>query len=244
MTRFVILAVPRTGSNLLCTLLNSHPQILCHHEVFNPAGVFSAQGYDGRELAVASLQERDADPLGFLDRVWQTGTGNCCTGFKWTRGQNRTVLNRVVTDAGVRKIVLYRRNRIKTYVSETIAEETGQWEVYARRDLMMPRPRIHVDVEQLLQHIEINQQFYADLQTQLSRLRQPCLKIDYETLFDRHVQQGLLEFLSVSEPQRPLAAASVKQNSTDLRDVIANFAELDLCLSGKALHEELHDCGI
>ena len=42
MTRFVILAVPRTGSNLLCTLLNSHPEILCHHEVFNPQGIFTA----------------------------------------------------------------------------------------------------------------------------------------------------------------------------------------------------------
>ena len=37
-TRFVILAAPRSGSNLLCTLLNSHPEILCHHEVFNPVG--------------------------------------------------------------------------------------------------------------------------------------------------------------------------------------------------------------
>ena len=37
-TRFVILAAPRSGSNLLCTLLDSHPEILCHHEVFNPVG--------------------------------------------------------------------------------------------------------------------------------------------------------------------------------------------------------------
>ncbi len=145
MTRFVILAVPRTGSNLLCTLLNSHPQILCHHEVFNPQGVFTALDYRGHGLAVESLQQRDHDPLGFLDRVWQTGQTTTCVGFKWTRGQNQDVLKSVVEDTGVKKIVLRRRNRIKTYVSERIAQETQQWEVYSRQELTMPRPRIQVD---------------------------------------------------------------------------------------------------
>ena len=70
MTRFVILAVPRTGSNLLCTLLNSHPQILCHHEIFNPAGVFAAPDYTGSDLKVDQLGERDDDEPGFLQRVW------------------------------------------------------------------------------------------------------------------------------------------------------------------------------
>ena len=69
MTRFVILAAPRTGSNLLCTLLNSHPQVLCHHEVFNPGGVFTALDYHGDGLHVDALAQRDADPLAFLDRV-------------------------------------------------------------------------------------------------------------------------------------------------------------------------------
>ena len=103
MTRFVILAVPRTGSNLLCTLLNSHPQVLCHHEVFNPQGVFTALDYRGQGLNVESLQQRDDDPRGFLDRVWQTGTADTCVGFKWTRGQNETVLKSVLGDAGGQK---------------------------------------------------------------------------------------------------------------------------------------------
>ena len=47
--RFVVLAVPRVGSNYLCSLLNSHPEILCHHELFHPKGIYLAYGYkDGR----------------------------------------------------------------------------------------------------------------------------------------------------------------------------------------------------
>ncbi|MCA9265021.1 MAG: sulfotransferase, partial [Planctomycetales bacterium] len=69
MKRFVILAVPRTGSNLLCTLLNSHPEILCHHEVFNPQGIFLALTQRDRPHSLPSLDERNRDPLRFLDEV-------------------------------------------------------------------------------------------------------------------------------------------------------------------------------
>ena len=63
--RFVILGAPRTGTNLLCTLLDSHPDVLCHHEVFNPAGIFWALGDRQGALDLGSMAERDADPLGF-----------------------------------------------------------------------------------------------------------------------------------------------------------------------------------
>ena len=39
--RFVILAARRSGSNLLCSLLGSHPHVRCHHELFNPNGIFT-----------------------------------------------------------------------------------------------------------------------------------------------------------------------------------------------------------
>lgn len=244
MTHFVILAAPRTGSNLLCTLLNSHPQILCHHEIFNPQGVFTAQGYHDDGLSVKSLRQRDENPMRFLDRVWQTGTGHVSVGFKWTRGQNEDVFKSMLGDAGVKKIVLRRRNRIKTFVSERIARQTEQWEVYDQRELTMPRPCITVDAVELLEHIAGNQQFYAKLWDGLQSLGQPHLDIEYETLFDSKVQDGLLGFLGVSSCEHALTPASVKQNPTDLRETIANFAQLAAQLPAGDLMAELHDRGI
>ncbi len=244
MTRFVILAAPRTGSNLLCTLLNSHPQVLCHHEVFNPNGVFTARDYQGKGLSVESLQQRDANPLGFLDRVWQSGTDSMCVGFKWTRGQNQDVLKSVLEDCGVKKIVLHRRNRIKTFVSEKIAQQTQQWEVYSPQELMLPRPQIQVELAELLQHMESNQRFYAELSAALSQSDQPHVEVEYETLFEREVQIRLFQFLAVSSPQIQPVAASVKQNPKDLRDTIANFTELAAQLPKGELLRELFDCGI
>jgi len=244
MTRFVILAVPRTGSNLLCTLLNSHPQILCHHEVFNPQGIFTALDYRGQGLTVESLRQRDDDPLRFLDRVWQTAADETCVGFKWTRGQNEEVLKSVLKDDQVKKIVLRRRNRIKTYVSERIAQETKQWEVYSRDELTMPRPRIHVDAGELLQHIASNQRFYAEVSAAIDESSQPHLQLEYETLFDPKIQKRMFEFLAVGAPQTPPVAASVKQNSNDLQDSIANFAELAARLPEGEFTAELFDRGI
>jgi LPS sulfotransferase NodH len=243
MIRFVILAVPRTGSNLLCTLLNSHPQIVCHHELFNPQGIFAAHDYRGEALAAESLNERDRDPLAFLERVWQTAPDSRCVGFKWTLGQSEEVLESVVHDRAVRKLVLRRGNRIKTFVSQKIAETTCQWEVYEAQELAMPRPRVHVDPDQLLEHIATNQKFYGDLSDDLLKTGQPHLTIDYETLFDGRVRNRMLEFLNV-ETEFSLHATSVKQNATDLRESISNFGELQGCLPSRALLEELLDRGM
>ncbi|MEB3357068.1 MAG: hypothetical protein VKK04_10095, partial [Synechococcales bacterium] len=57
--RFVIFNYPRTGSNLLCSLLNQHPEILCHHEIFNPERIYYAKDFKDYfpELSNASRQD-------------------------------------------------------------------------------------------------------------------------------------------------------------------------------------------
>ena len=162
MSKFAIIAAPRTGSNLLCTLLNSHPEILCHHEVFNPDGIFTALTHRNEHLDLGSLEERDRDPLGFLQRVWerQAEDYQLSVGFKWTRGQNDSRLTACLDDSNVKKIVLKRRNRIKTFISEKIAQRTQQWEVYSQPELIWPRPQVTVDRDELFDHISLNNQFY------------------------------------------------------------------------------------
>lgn len=244
MARFVILAVPRTGSNLLCTLLNSHPEILCHHEVFNPQGVFTALTHRDMATEIGSPQERDRDPLGFLQRLWQTWHNHRCIGFKWTHGQNEVVLRNVLEDSGIKKIVLRRRNRIKTYVSEKIARKTQQWEVYHEQELVMPRPRVTVEMADLNKHIAQNRHFYDEIASSLERLEQPHINVVFEKLLTSGEQMRILEFLGLHADQQQLRPASVKQNSMNLRDSIENFAQLSMNLQNSDLYEELHDRGI
>ena len=240
--RFIILAAPRTGSNLLCTLLNSHPEVLCHHELFNPDGIFYALDYRDGSLDLGSMAVRDQDPFGFLRRIWEYPQGARCIGFKMTRGQNDAIMQKLIEDSGVLKIVLQRRNRLKTYVSEQLARQTERWEVYARSDLASDTPRLRVDLESLKAHSDLNERFYRNIQQSLQVGQQPWIEAVYENILNGDEHMRLLEFLGVGDTRARLAGSSIKQNDTDLRNHIDNFHELELALEGSEYLEELYDC--
>ncbi len=239
--RFVVVAARRTGSNMLCTLLDSHPEILCHHEIFNPRGIFCALSLRQTDFALGSMTERDADPVAFVDRVWRRPEGRRCVGFKLTSGQAEPVLAHVVADPSVRKIVLRRRNRVKAYVSERIAERLDQWEVYDERDLDSARPRLEIDAESLRRHVADNERFYRCVGSRLDDSGQTCLSLDYEDLGAPEQGARLLGFLGIESASAALEARSVKQNPRDLREVVANFDDLAETLKGDPLRDELLD---
>jgi LPS sulfotransferase NodH len=240
-TRFVILAAPRTGSNLLCTLLNSHPEVLCHHELFNPDGIFYALEYRDGSMDLGSMEARDREPLAFLQRVWEHPLGASCVGFKMTRGQNDAVMRALIGDPGVLKILLYRRNRLKTFVSEQLARQTDQWEVYARDQLVTGAPRLHIDVESFRAHCDLNERFYQDIEHALRSGRQRWIEVAYENLLAGSEHVRLLEFLGVGDTRARLTQSSIKQSDTDLRSHIENYRELELALEDSEYLAELHD---
>lgn len=238
--RFVILAAPRTGSNLLCTLLGAHPDILCHHELFNPNGIFAALDLR-RADDFGSTEERDRDPLAFLERVWAHTADRRCVGFKMTRGQCPLIIDHVLRDPAIQTVVLRRRNRLKTYVSTRIAEETGVWEAYSPDDIPPQRPLIHVDLESLEAHAASNATFYVELLQTLDQTGKDCLQVTYEELLTTTEQRRLLDYLGV--PRRLLEPVSVKQNPRDLRRLVADYSDLREQLRGTPYFEELHELG-
>ena len=242
--RFLVVAAPRTGSNLLCTLLASHADVLCHHELFNPGGIYYALALRDGDFSLGTLEERTADPLAFLERTWDHGLGKRCVGFKMTRGQDPQVLGACLADAKVRVIVLRRANRMKTFVSELRAQLTKRWEVYDPADIDATCPRVHVDAHALEAHVAQNEAFHAELDAALARSASPVLRVTYERLFDTDEQQRTLAFLGLRADGVMLNPASVKQNSCDLRDLVENHDELSHELAGTAFAAELADRGL
>lgn len=240
-TRFVILAAPRTGSNLLCTLLNSHQQVLCHHELFNPNGIFYALEYRDGSLDLGSMEARDREPLAFLRRIWEHPQGASCLGFKMTRGQDTDVMQSLIEDAGVLKILLYRRNRLKTYISEELARLSDRWEVYSTDELATDVPKLHVDVESFKAHCELNQIFYHDIERALQAGRQPWIETTYEDILAAPEHARLLKFLGVEAADTKLMHSSIKQSHRDLRAHIDNFQEIERALEGSEYLAELYD---
>lgn len=243
MTRFVILAAPRTGSNLLCTLLQSHPDVLCHHEIFNPDGIFTALPLRATDFNFGSMAERDADPLAFLERVWRNGQDHKSVGFKMTHRQQVHVFNKVCADPDIHKIVLKRRGALKTYVSYLLAERSGIWEDYRDIDAVTPPEPVAVDYKKLKAAIDFNEQYYANLE---AIIRGPRTDVTYEKLFNADTQQRLLNELGLSH--HALKAGSRRQNPQPLSELIGNRERLAKQLSrnqtDRHLLAELNDSPI
>lgn len=237
----MILAAPRTGSNLLCTLLNSHPEVLCHHELFNPNGIFYALEYRDGSLDLGDMDARDREPFAFLQRVWEHPQGASCVGFKMTRGQDAAVMQGLIEDSGVLKILLYRRNRLKTFISEQLARQTDRWEVYARDELATDTPRLHVDVEAFKAHCDLNERYYQDIENVLRSGGQLWIETAYEDILNAPEHVRLLEFLGVEATDARLTQSSIKQSDKDLRTHIENFQELERAFEGSEHLAELYD---
>jgi LPS sulfotransferase NodH len=240
-TRFVILAAPRTGSNLLCTLLNSHPEVLCHHELFNPNGIFYALEYRDGSLDLGSMEARNREPFALLQRVWEHPQGASCVGFKMTRGQDEAVMQSLIEDSSVLKILLSRRNRLKTFISEQLARQTDRWEVYTRSELAPVTPRLHVDIEAFRAHCDLNESFYQDIENALKSSGQRWIETAYEDILTASEHVRLLGFLGVRATDTRLMQSSIKQSDKDLRTHIENFQELERAFQGSEHLAELYD---
>ena len=119
-----------------------------------------------------------------------------------------------------------------------MARGTGDWESYGtagepRRAVMV------VDPAELVGVIRENIVFYAGLQAALGRQRP--LAIRYEDLDRRWAHHRLAHFLGVHA--RHLTAGSFKRLPDDLREVVANFHELERAFAGTELVEELRARG-
>ena len=215
---------------MLCTLLGSHPDVLCHHELFNPDGAIYALELRDGSFDLGGIEERDRDPLASSSASGRLTSDTRIVGFKMTHRQNETVLDAVLRDAEVRKIVLRRQNRVRTFVSQRVSEETGQWEVYRDEDLVPERPRVHVDVAALRESIAENEGYYDEIEHVLEAGEEPYLRVSYERLVAGGERTRLLEFLGLPDAVRAAATlrmSSVRQNPAPLRELVTNFAELE-----------------
>jgi len=132
--RFVIIANPRTGTNHFIDLLNSHPEISCHREVFHRDTVYLMDGTHN-EL----LKKRNENPLAFLSELYNSSPTKA-SGFKIFMDHDNSVLDAVLRDTTIKKIVLYRPNLLAVHSSAQIAVAEQRWiDVSDHRDTTLDK---------------------------------------------------------------------------------------------------------
>jgi len=222
---FVVLATQRTGSNMLCGYLGSHPQILMHNEIFNEVGIFSERQHESSSTtttttaitntnSVDAIGNRDSDPTAFLQKAYEAADGSTekAVGFKLfpehiTRSEtNLKLFNSVLRDPRIRKIILVRENRLAVVMSVLRASISGQY-THKNHD------EIPLDFKpsELNSFIESYDAYYEWLE---SRTRStPVHRVSYEELADENTRDEAL-------------------NS------IAGFLEIDSCDSWKTPYDK------
>jgi hypothetical protein len=229
--KFVLVFLSRTGSNLLAGMLDSHPEILCHHELFNDTEIHRSLSYKGTNLDFGTVEERDRDPYEFLRRVFAFSGGKKKVGFKIAPGQNKRVLLSLLLNRRVKKIVLRRRGLLHAYTSEMIAYKTHVWSVpESAKDRPKPAEKVTVEVDDFVKFLRKRQLFYRLVRLILFLTFQRGLFVDYEDLQDQQTLEGVLRFLNAST-STPLKVRTERQNSPNLADRIDNYEELKAALA-------------
>jgi LPS sulfotransferase NodH len=204
MTRFLIIAPARSGSTLLREMLNRHPEVCCHGEVFGVHRVLGHSTHAMRALdPELALKLRRRDPVAFLE-AQVFASKRPVTGFKLLYSQMlqmefAPVLQRLIEMPDLRVVHLWRRDLIARHVSEArlrlkaaqrqAAPGTGATLEHALRPALVERAcRIN------LAGRACAVQLFA---------RQPAMALDYEHFIEDQAAQStrLCSFLGV-DPQR------------------------------------------
>lgn len=234
-TRFVVVCFGRTGSSWLCSLLQSHPAILCHEELFSPKGIRYAPGYLERLGTTApwSVDSRDRHAAGFLEAVLSQDLGHQAVGFKMLNWMRSEMLFDLARRPDVHKVILRRRNRVRAFLSRTRSEALERWYMESYHGL-----RIRLEPTELIEYVERYDTFYDELRAATAGT--PVWEIAYEDLLeDDQRARGIVDFLGV-EPRDVRLRSALPRQSRDLtREVVINFEELSSRLRGTALHAEL-----
>jgi LPS sulfotransferase NodH len=211
--RFVIGARARSGSNLLVSLLDSHPNIEAHGELF-------------RELAGDSAAAR-------LDRLFVARPRRTlAVGFKAfyyhpTDVPDSDLWDRLAAMTDLTVVHLTRTNVLRTLTSRKLAGRTNEW---IRRGLSRGNepPTVHFDVDELRAALAENAHWEGACR---HRFAGRIVEITYEDLVaDDSAVAPVLEALGVE--RRPLQTSLVRQHPQPLSELIENYEDLANAFAG------------
>jgi hypothetical protein len=129
--RFVVISAPRSGSTYLTSYLSLHNDIWCHDEVFHPArkvlATIATEPAERRLLSAELLRLRANAPFAFLEAIYGIGHDRRHVGFKIFPAQDPEIINHLIANDGVRKVVLFRSNLLARHASSLAASQTSTW---------------------------------------------------------------------------------------------------------------------
>lgn len=149
---FIIFGQGRSGSNLLRTLLNSHPQIHCDNELFNPVRLAQKGKFD-RFMIITF-------PINYIHNMQKLADAEIY-GFKFFafHHKNAGSIVKNLYRQGWKVIHIERKNILKQTFSGIIGTQTQK---YIRRDdASSPDKIYHIECEQVINVLKFRKKLLA-----------------------------------------------------------------------------------
>ncbi|HZS40477.1 MAG TPA: hypothetical protein VFF06_26780 [Polyangia bacterium] len=227
MSRFVLLAHARSGSQLLLTALNQHPRVLAQSELLHHDEATRRRDH---RAADGSWYLDGEDGAAFVRKILAPRPDRDAIGFKLfyeaaQEGAARSAWQALAEDRELRVVHLERARRLESLVSLALAIASSEWMLH-RAEGRAPREREPIRlspgrVQRYLDRLE------RDQRRALSLLAgRPRLDLEYTQLVERYPETiaAVFEFLGVSA--HPVEQLLVKQATRPLHEQLANFDEL------------------
>lgn len=207
--RFVVITRSRTGSNLLISLLNSHPQISAKGEVFSRL--------EGRKTKAV------------YDEVFPVKSDFSFLGFKIfyyhpLDAKDQSIWKILDEDKEIKIIHLQRKNLLRVHISRLIAGKTDAWTSREEAGLSAEDKKVHINVDDLFSDIEESLDYIKDTNNRFRH--HEVLEVFYEDLTANrdHVMEEVFSFLDL--PMADLTSDLKKQNPEELSALVSNFEEV------------------
>jgi len=242
-TPFVVFTTPRSGSSWLIDLLDSHPRVAAHAELFL-VGDRTPPDYGSRDVprfgATLDESRRYGRPtllvrrVRYLNRLFDRRPGVQAVGFKlmYLQASAHTGIVPYLAARRARVVHLVRANALDQIVSYEAALARNVFR--ARRGDVVPEVTVRLDAPALPARLERMESEVADARRTVARYRLPALEVVYEDLADTTGDEltRVVSFLDVEPTAWQAESSLVGANHATRAELIENLSEVRTALAG------------
>ena len=224
-TRFIIVSTPRTGSTLLGDLLNSHNDIFCDNELYNP---YQICRYGFNENGFSGLNYRNTQPIKFWHEFFfsEFAAKHRAIGFNFMLGHNYLILERIFAERGLKIIFLTRKNKLAQFASYKVALITQAWSTTVQPDATQLKANKTIfDFRQFEHWLHETMTYEYLFKKTLELLTLDSIHIEYNQLLHHDAHKLICEYLRVEF--MPLKATICKQNTNKIIDRFENQKDVN-----------------
>lgn len=192
--RFIIVGLPRSGTTYLMTLLNSHKNVICAGELFNP---YSIVEHEEPDLDGVRVVERDRAPRYFMKDFFErheTGKWDR-VGFKFMLGHNIRIMTFLQDMPDVPILYVHRANRLAQAASYLKAVQTMNWaQTHRSKDMKQKITASPFRISHLWHEYATMDFLFANW---LKTLPNRSKTVEYCEMFTPGFNQSVCEFLGI-----------------------------------------------